>query len=114
MNVYFIGKKYSCLRCENKYKYKRELIQHQSNMCGVPPKFYCTMKIMYNGEFGYKCHNQSCGRIYKTKPGIHNHLKYECGVSPKFYCKFCKRFFKQPVSYKAHMLNIHKQLINFK
>lgn len=75
---------------------------------------FIAMKIMYNGEFGYQCHNQSCGRIYKTKPGIHNHLKYECGVSPKFYCKFCKRFFKQPVSYKAHMLNIHKQLINLK
>lgn len=67
------------------------------------------MKKIYNGEFGYQCPNQSCGRTYKTKPGLHNHLKYECGVMPKFYCKFCKRFFKQPSSYKAHLINIHKQ-----
>lgn len=63
-----------------------------------------------DGKCRYQCTNQSCGRIYKTKPGIHNHLKYECGVKPKFYCKMCNRYFKQPVSYKAHMLNIHKQL----
>lgn len=63
-----------------------------------------------NGKPGYQCQNQSCGRVYKTKSGIHNHLKYECGVTPKFHCKMCNRYFKQPVSYKAHMLNIHKQL----
>lgn len=63
-----------------------------------------------NEKTGYQCQNQSCGRVYKTKSGIHNHLKYECGVTPKFHCKMCNRYFKQPVSYKAHMLNIHKQL----
>jgi len=61
-------------------------------------------------ECRYQCYNQSCGRIYKTKSGIHNHLKYECGVKPKFHCTMCDRFFKQPVSYKAHMLNIHKKI----
>lgn len=61
-------------------------------------------------EIGYRCHNHSCNRTYKSKSGIYNHLKYECGVKPKFYCTICNRYFKQPVSYKAHMLNIHKQL----
>lgn len=63
-----------------------------------------------NGDRGYQCHNKSCGRIYKTRPGIHNHLKYECGVKPQFHCKVCNRYFKQPVSYKAHLLNIHKRI----
>lgn len=62
------------------------------------------------GELTYKCHRQSCRRVYKTRSGIHNHLKYECGVKPKFFCNMCNKYFKQPVSYKAHMLNVHKQL----
>lgn len=71
---------------------------------------FLALEIWNNGEKEYRCRNQSCGRIYKTKPGIHNHLKYECGVKPKFHCTTCDRYFKQPVSYKAHMLNIHKQI----
>lgn len=63
-----------------------------------------------DGVLGFHCHNQSCDRVYQTKSGLHNHLKYECGVKPKFYCEICYRYFKQPVSYKAHMLNIHKQI----
>lgn len=57
LNVYFIGKKYSCLRCENKYKYKRELIQHQSSKCGVPPKFYCSeCQKSFKQSTNYKLH----------------------------------------------------------
>lgn len=72
---------------------------------------FLAMKKFNNAVNGYQCKNHCCGRIYKTKPGIYNHLKYECGVPPKFFCTICNRHFKQPVSYKAHMLNIHKQLL---
>ncbi|KAF0764084.1 Uncharacterized protein FWK35_00013899 [Aphis craccivora] len=54
---YLLSKKYSCLRCENKYKYKRELIQHQSSKCGVPPKFYCSeCQKSFKQSTNYKLH----------------------------------------------------------
>ncbi|XP_025421336.1 longitudinals lacking protein, isoforms A/B/D/L-like isoform X24 [Sipha flava] len=58
----------------------------------------------------YYCTNQ-CGKKYKSKQAISVHMRYECGVKPKFYCQECNKYFKQPVSFKAHMMNVHNQLI---
>lgn len=48
-----------------------------------------------------------CGNLYKYKRGLMSHQKYECGVIPKFNCFECQKSFKQPISYKIHMMNKH-------
>ncbi|XP_050536139.1 sex determination protein fruitless-like isoform X17 [Daktulosphaira vitifoliae] len=55
----------------------------------------------------YHCPNVNCGRKYMHRPSLQKHLKFECGVNPKFYCRPCNKYFKQPISYKSHMLNKH-------
>jgi len=60
--------------------------------------FYCTNK---------------CGKKYKSKQAISVHMRYECGVKPKFYCQECNKYFKQPVSFKAHQMNVHKYVVEY-
>jgi len=48
-----------------------------------------------------------CGHKYKYKRGLTQHQNYECGVKPKFYCGLCQRSFKQPTSFKLHMMKVH-------
>ncbi|XP_050535138.1 uncharacterized protein LOC126902154 [Daktulosphaira vitifoliae] len=50
---------------------------------------------------------KQCGRKYKYKKGLVRHLKYECGVSPQFQCPICNKLYKQPETYKMHLLTIH-------
>lgn len=51
-----------------------------------------------------------CGHKYKYKRGLRSHQRYECGVIPQFYCAECHKSFKQPISYKLHMMNKHYDL----
>lgn len=60
----------------------------------------------------YYCTNH-CGKKYKSKQAISVHMRYECGVKPKFYCQECDKYFKQPVSFKAHKMNVHKYVMKF-
>lgn len=39
------------------------------------------------------------------------HLKYECGIKPQFKCTLCMKLFKQPGSFKFHMLFKHKKIV---
>lgn len=57
----------------------------------------------------YHCPN-GCGRKYKYSQGLYTHRKYECGVIPMFQCTTCRKSFKQPISYKLHMKNMHNIL----
>lgn len=60
---------------------------------------------MYDLGKTYGC--LQCGRSYKYKRGLTGHQKYECGVTPKFYCDKCQKSFKQPSTFKLHMLKKH-------
>lgn len=60
----------------------------------------------------YYCSNR-CGKKYKSKQAISVHMRYECGVKPKFYCQECNKYFKQPVSFKAHKMNVHKYVMEY-
>lgn len=59
----------------------------------------------------YHCPN-GCGRKYKYSQGLYTHRKYECGVIPMFQCTMCRKTFKQPISYRCHMRNVHKILFS--
>lgn len=64
------------------------------------------MFILYDvGKTYYSC--QKCGHKYKYKRGLISHQNYECGVPPRFYCSDCQKSFKQPISYKLHMMKVH-------
>lgn len=66
-------------------------------------------KMIRQSDGYYHCHN-GCGRKYKYSQGWYTHRKYECGVVPMFMCTVCKKTFKQPISYKLHMQNVHKMI----
>ncbi|XP_050430097.1 zinc finger protein 699-like, partial [Adelges cooleyi] len=100
--------------CNRNYKTKPGLYNHLK---------YEFVRLLYNSKSGrmnkypgpsedglYYCTNK-CGKKYKSKQAISVHMRYECGVKPKFYCRECDKYFKQPVSYKAHIMNVHKFLV---
>lgn len=50
---------------------------------------------------------RQCGRKYKYKKGLVRHLKYECGIEPQFKCPICNKNYKQPETFKMHLMSIH-------
>jgi len=50
---------------------------------------------------------RQCGRKYKYKKGLVRHLKYECGIDPQFKCVLCNKTYKQPETFKMHLMSIH-------
>lgn len=50
---------------------------------------------------------RQCGRKYKYKKGLVRHLKYECGIEPQFKCPICNKTYKQPETFKMHLMSIH-------
>jgi len=87
--------------------------------------YFAAMPLLFNPKSGrmnkypgpssdglFYCTNQ-CGKKYKSKQAISVHMRYECGVKPKFYCSECNKYFKQPVSFKAHQMNVHKYVVEY-
>lgn len=66
-------------------------------------------KMIRHVDSYYHCPN-ACGHKYKYSQGLYTHRKYECGVIPRFQCSTCKKTFKQPISFRLHMKNVHKML----
>lgn len=56
---------------------------------------------------------RQCGRKYKYKKGLVRHLKYECGIEPQFKCPICSKNYKQPETFKMHLMSIHGINKNF-
>jgi len=50
---------------------------------------------------------RQCSRKYKYKKGLVRHLKYECGIEPQFKCLICGKTYKQPETFKMHLMSIH-------
>lgn len=78
---------------------------------------YCS--VMFDYPFGsssaiddgrnFCCPN--CPRSYKYKHHLNRHLKYECGKEKQFRCNICRKAFSHNNQLKAHVINVHKQLL---
>jgi hypothetical protein len=69
------------------------------------------LNIYFPDILGFSCPKADCRKIYKSKNALYTHLKYECGMKPQFKCDLCTKSFKQPGSFKCHMITKHKQLV---
>lgn len=67
--------------------------------------------LYFSGVLYFVCPRSNCQKDYKSRNALYTHLKYECGVKPQFKCDLCMKSFKQPGSFKSHMIAKHKQLV---
>jgi len=79
--------------------------------------FYCLdvsyylIFFIFSDVSCFLCPKSNCKKMYKSKNALYTHLKYECGVKPQFKCTLCMKLFKQPGSFKCHMISKHKILV---
>ncbi|KAK7573646.1 hypothetical protein V9T40_010837 [Parthenolecanium corni] len=119
---------YSCPRCHNSYRWKKNLTRHLKLECGKEPTLQCPLcplrtkhKSSLRGDtpsgsnvVAYRCFQCSrCLRLFKDGLTLWSHVSFECRMrSPDVYnCEFCVYKSKWKSNLKRHKIMVHKHLM---